>query len=844
LNIKIFVLLTNLSDYLLNLIVVSIMYMINTFKKNIQIRNKTAITFFGFLFFVIGFSSYQTSQAQVVSTLATPPASLCNITRDLNFGMVSPDVKELQKYLNNNGSPLAQVGFGSKGQETNNFVNLTRNALIKFQQDNKIPATIGVFDLPTRDFLGCKKPAAFQFTRDLKFGMVSPDVKELQKYLNNNGFPLAQNGVGSKGKETTFFGSLTKEALIKYQNSKLHTIADSARLIAENGNLFVNTRNVINGKQQPGNGSILSYTLTYTADAGGTISGTASQTVNSGSDGSAVSAVPNIGYYFTSWSDVSTTTPRIDINVTANKNVTANFAYRGGSGGGSSPSVTTYTLTYTADVGGTISGTSSQTVNSGSDGSAVSAVPNTGYYFTSWSDGSTSNPRTDINISADKSITASFAYRRHSGSVRKYTLTYTADAGGTISGSASQTVNSGSDGSAVSAIPNIGYHFTTWSDTLATATRTDVNVISNISVTASFAIDTHTVNFDKNTGDTEANPTTRLVDYNATTTLPTAPTKTGYTFDSWNTAADGSGTTFTGSTTVTENITVYAKWTATSQTLTFESNGGSAVSAITQNFGTSISAPANPTKTGYTFAGWYNEVGLTTVHTFDTMGLSTTVYAKWTAIPFTCGNNVTFTYNGSSVTYGTVNNSTTGRCWLDRNLGATRVALSSTDSAAYGDLFQWGRPADGHQIRTSGTQSGPVATITPGTNTFIKISPDWSSIDSDGALRSAYLAKTDGTGICPAGFRLPTDTEINAERLSWSSNNSAGAFASPLKLTVAGDRGYVSGSLFNVGVGGLYRSSSIYGGTNSGYLFFTGGDAGAMVSTPRSSGLTVRCLKD
>jgi hypothetical protein len=214
--------------------------------------------------------------------------------------------------------------------------------------------------------------------------------------------------------------------------------------------------------------------------------------------------------------------------------------------------------------------------------------------------------------------------------------------------------------------------------------------------------------------------------------------------------------------------------------------------------------------------------------------------------------NITFTYNGGSVTYGTVYNSTTSKVWLDRNLGATRVALSSTDYLAYGDLFQWGRPADGHQLitwtnsttgaGTNGTQSGQVATTTPGTNTFIIPNTDWSSIDSNGAIRSAYFGKTDGTGICPTGFRVPTEAELDTERASWSSQNSAGAFASLLKLTVVGYRNYNSGSLSNVGGYGYYWSSSV-DGARSRFLYFGSGNA-TMSSYYREYGITARCLKD
>jgi hypothetical protein len=68
----------------------------------------------------------------------------------------------------------------------------------------------------------------------------------------------------------------------------------------------------------------------------------------------------------------------------------------------------THTLTYTPSAGGTITGTDPQTVNAGGAGTAVTAVPNTGYYFANWSDGSKANPRTDTNVHADVTVTANF----------------------------------------------------------------------------------------------------------------------------------------------------------------------------------------------------------------------------------------------------------------------------------------------------------------------------------------------------------------------------------------------------------------------------------------------------
>jgi len=138
------------------------------------------------------------------------------------------------------------------------------------------------------------------------------------------------------------------------------------------------------------------YTLTYTAGANGTLSGTTPQTVNHGTSGSAVTAVPDTGYHFVDWSDGSTTNPRTDSNVTGNLSVTANFA------------INTYTLTYTAGANGSLSGSTPQTVNYGGSSSAVTAVPDSGYSFVNWSDGSTANPRTDTNVTADLTVTANF----------------------------------------------------------------------------------------------------------------------------------------------------------------------------------------------------------------------------------------------------------------------------------------------------------------------------------------------------------------------------------------------------------------------------------------------------
>ena len=189
-----------------------------------------------------------------------------------------------------------------------------------------------------------------------------------------------------------------------------------------------------------------------------------------------------------------------------------------------------------------------------------------------------------------------------------------------------------------------------------------------------------------------------------------------------------------------------------------------------------------------------------------------------------------------------VENPTTGQIWMDRNLGASRVAGSSTDAAAYGDLYQWGRASDGHEIRTSGTTTTLSDSDTPGHGDFIlvpEVGPlDWRLPQND----DLWQGVSGVNNPCPDGYRLPTEAEWTAERQSWSSNNAAGAFASPLKLTVAGNRNLLTGSLDEVGSSVDYWSSTVAGEFSRG-MFISGSNAG-MRSSRRAFGYPVRCIKD
>ncbi len=187
-----------------------------------------------------------------------------------------------------------------------------------------------------------------------------------------------------------------------------------------------------------------------------------------------------------------------------------------------------------------------------------------------------------------------------------------------------------------------------------------------------------------------------------------------------------------------------------------------------------------------------------------------------------------------------VTNPTTGKTWMDRNLGATQVATSSTDAAAYGDLYQWGRGNDGHQCRTSATTTTLSSSDQPGNGNFILApnSPnDWRSPQNV----NLWQGVNGVNNPCPSGYRVPTEIELNNERLSWSANNVSGAFASLLKWPMAGVRDY-SGVLITVGVTGGYWASTV-SGSNTANLSFDCCGAN-MLPDGRSGGFTVRCIKD
>ena len=200
-----------------------------------------------------------------------------------------------------------------------------------------------------------------------------------------------------------------------------------------------------------------------------------------------------------------------------------------------------------------------------------------------------------------------------------------------------------------------------------------------------------------------------------------------------------------------------------------------------------------------------------------------------------------------NVTFGT-------QTWMDRNLGARRVATALNDVLSYGNHYQWGRPADGHEITvwngatpTSGrgfynaTALGALsATTTPGHPNFILTNAgtlDWLATQADPDRWASA-----NQGPCPMGYHVPTDAEWDTADTFGAWDNNTDTYNSALKLPSAGNRDRIVGLLYNQGTFGHYCSSTV-SGTDARNLDFRSTAANTR-NGHRADGFTVRCLKD
>ncbi|MDG0889488.1 InlB B-repeat-containing protein [Paracholeplasma manati] len=185
-----------------------------------------------------------------------------------------------------------------------------------------------------------------------------------------------------------------------------------------------------------------------------------------------------------------------------------------------------------------------------------------------------------------------------------------------------------------------GYSFEGWYTDVALTQAYNVStpVVQSLQLYAKWIINEYTITFNSD-GGSSVSPITQ--NYNTAVVAPADPTREGYSFTGWSQAVPANMPA--------NNLTLTAQWSINQYTITFDSNEGSAISAITQDFGTSVSAPLNPTREGYLFLGWFTDDNtFLNAYTFSTMPAeSITVYAKWEEQVGTYFT-VTFDSNGGS----------------------------------------------------------------------------------------------------------------------------------------------------------------------------------------------------
>ena len=438
---------------------------------------------------------------------------------------------------------------------------------------------------------------------------------------------------------------------------------------------------------------IKNYTVNATSEDinKGTVS-PAGQTVEHGANATVV-ATPKAAYNFAGWYNGTTkvsSNASYTFAVTANISLTAKFTIK------------TFTTTTANSTGGTAS-VNKSSVEYG--GSAIwTATPSTGYNFSKWSNGSTANPLTVSNITANTHITPVFV-------LKSYTVTWNPNGG-----SVSPTSTTKTHGSTLGTLPTptraadvqYTYTFKGWftAATGGTQVSASTTVTKNVTYYAQWTATprSYTATFNGNGGGTPS-PSTITKTYGSELgTLPTC-SRTGYTFLGWYTASSG-GTKISSTTKITGNVTYYAVWSINSYTLTYNVNGGNTVSPASKSvqYGSAYGTLPTPTKNSdveftYAFAGWYTAAsGGTQVTANTTMGAgNTTIYAHWTA------TRRSYTI-GYQTTYGSLNRTSQSVAYGSK--GSCTLTMPS-NAAQYTYTFQgWYTAANG-----GGTKVGSSLTL-------------------------------------------------------------------------------------------------------------------------------------
>ncbi|MGA2781930.1 MAG: InlB B-repeat-containing protein [Smithella sp.] len=398
------------------------------------------------------------------------------------------------------------------------------------------------------------------------------------------------------------------------------------------------------------------------------------------------------------------------------------------------PATTAYTVTFDSQSADVAANPTSIAVTPPTTtvGVLPSVPTKAGYTFVGWF---TNTGGAGTEFTATTPVTASITvYAFWTANTNPvYTVTFDSQ-GGTPVGP--QHAVSGGTVTLPAAPTKTGYLFNNWNikvDGTGAQFTASTTVTGDITVYAQWSSYDYVVTYNSQGG---TSVTSQDVISPATTvgTLPADPTKTNYNFAGWNTQADGSGTAFTATTTVTADITVYAQWTqSTVYTVTFNAEGGSSVAPQQVVSGGTVGTLPTTTRTSYTFGGWYTDTSYTTAFTASTtVTASITVYAKWTAVTGSYTATATYTWNSGTTTLVIIWTGSNFICNGPPSSGSeteTGVTITTT-------TMTWPNSNDGLGMTwtrsSAGTASDPSGTWT-------------SNADQDGNTFTVVVVATNST---------------------------------------------------------------------------------------------------
>ena len=309
------------------------------------------------------------------------------------------------------------------------------------------------------------------------------------------------------------------------------------------------------------------------------------------------------------------------------------------------PAQSEFTLSYAAGAGGTLTGETTQVVAFGTDGTPVTAVPNTGYHFVKWSDESSANPRTDLDVTSNLSVTAMFAQDA-------VTLTISPPTGGTITATPAGPYHYG-DVVTLTATADTGYAFTGWTGDLSgTTSPTTITLNGDKTVGATFTQNQYTLTVVSDHGVVTKAPDQTTYTYGTEVLLTMGTVDPGWTFTAWS----GGGCTGTAPCTVTvnANTSVTAIFTQDEYSLTITPPTGGTITADPAgpyHYGDVVTLTATA-DTGYTFTGWTGDLSGTTNPTTITLNGDKTVGATFAINTFTL--TVISDHGGVTISTGSV----------------------------------------------------------------------------------------------------------------------------------------------------------------------------------------------